>query len=313
MSRRRWTLARAGALTLAVALLSPVDPVVLLAVPAALVVLAFRRGTPLAPAAAVLVLAWLFRDVVGDPDPLWTAVRGWSLLLGGAFVAVTAARRRWSPVGRGLAAVGVAGALTALAGWLRPGLLAELDWWVQRELSGAALAAQRWLPEAVAGAADAWTLSVAQGWRETLHPALLGFASLASLVVGGWAAGRLAGEDVALGAFRDFRFSDHLAWGLAAGVAALLAAPVGEPLGRLGANAVAFVGGLYLLRGVAILYCVGRAAARTAWSAALWIAAGVLLYPIALAAALLLGLGDTWTDVRGRLTGRLAARRAGRS
>lgn len=312
MSRRRWTLARAGVLTLVVALLSPVDPVVLLAVPAALVVLAFRREAPAAVAVAGLVLIWLFRGIAGDTDPLWSAVRGWSLVLGGAFVAVTAARRRWSPVGRGLAAVGVAVALTALVGWARPDLLAEIDWWVQRDLSGATLAMQRWLPEGLAGAADPWTLAVAQGWRETLHPALLGFASLASLVVGWWAAGRLAGEPVTLGAFRDFRFSDHLAWVLAAGLVALLAAPAGEPLGRLGANTVAFVGGLYLLRGVAILYCVGRAAADTGWSAALWVAVGVLLYPIALAAALLLGLGDTWTDVRGRLVGRFAARRAGR-
>lgn len=312
MSRRRWTLARAGVLTLVVALLAPVDPVVLLAVPTALVVLAFHRGAPLAMAAAVLALLWAFRGIGAETDPLWSAVRGWSLVLGGAFVAVTAARGRWSPVGRALAAVCVTGALTALAGWVRPGLLAELDWWVQRDLSGAALAAQRWLPDGLAGAPDAWTLVEAQSWRETLHPALLGFASLASLVVGGWAAGRLAGEEATLGAFRDFRFSDHLAWGLAAGLVALLAAPAGEPLGRLGANAVAFIGGLYLLRGVAILYCVGRAAAATAWSAALWVVAGVLLYPLALAAALLLGLGDTWTDVRGRLVGRLAARRAGR-
>lgn len=312
MSRRRWALARAGALALAVALLSPVDPVVLLAVPAALVVLAFRRGAPLALAAAGLVLIWIFRGIAGEADPLWSAVRGWSLLLGGAFVAVTAVRRRWSPMRRGLAAVGLAAAATALFGRVRPGLLAELDWWVQRDLTGAALAAQRWLPEGIAGAADAWTLGVAQGWRETLHPALLGLSSLASLVVGWWAAGRLAGERVTLGAFREFRFSDHLTWALAAGLLALLAAPTGEPLGRLGANLVAFAGGLYLLRGMAILYCVGRAAAATAWSAALWVAAGVLLYPLALAAALLLGLGDSWTDVRGRLVGRLAAGRTGR-
>lgn len=311
MSRRGWTLARAGVLSLAVALLSPVDPLVLFAVPAALVVLAFRRSSPLALAAGGLVLVWAFRGVAGDVDPLWLAVRGWALALGGAFVAVTALRSRWSLMGRGLSAVAVAAVVAAMAGWLRPGLLAELDWWVQRDLSGAALDAEQWLPGEIGGAVNTWTFVAAKGGRETLYPALLGFASLASLAAGWWAAARLAGEEASLGPFGAFRFSDHLAWVLAAGIV-VLAAPTGDPLGRIGMNVAAFVGGLYLLRGIAILYCVGRAAAETGWSAALWVVAGVLLYPLALAAALLLGLGDTWTDVRGRLAGRLAARRAGR-
>lgn len=310
MRRRGWSLARAGVLALAAALLSPADPVVLVAVPGALMVLAFRRESPPAMAAAALVLAAAFRGLLGGADPLWLAVRGWALALGGAFVAVTVLRSRWSVVARGVAAVAAAGAVTGLAAGIRPGLLEELDWWVKRDLGGAAVAAREWLPDGLWNAAGAWPVAAAQGWREALYPALLGLASLAALAVGWYVTRRLAGDESVLAPFRAFRFGDHLAWGLAAGLA-LLVVPGHESLARAGQNLVAFVGGLYLLRGIAILYCVGRVSVASGWSAALWVVAGVLLYPLALAAALVLGLGDAWTDVRRRLTGRPSARRTG--
>lgn len=310
MSRRGWTLARAGAATLAVALLSPVDPVVLLAVPTAVAVAALRRRSPVAVAAAVLVLAVAFRGVLGGADPLSLAVRGWGLALGGGFVAVTVLRPDWTLVGRGISAVAAAGAVTGVAGAMRPGLLTELDWWVRRDLGGAAVAARQWLPDGVWSAADGWPVAAAQAGREALYPALLAAASLAALSVSWYVSRRIVGDEGGLGSFREFRFDDRLAWGLLAGLALMAGAP-GDGLVRAGQNLVAFLGGLYLLRGIAILYCVGRASAGSARTAALWLVAGVVLYPLAVAAALVLGLGDAWTDVRGRLTRRLAARRTG--
>lgn len=311
MTRRGWALARAGALAAAVVLLSPVNPLVLVAVPAALMLAAFRRDSPATLAAAGILLLLAFGGLTGETSPVWTAERGWALALGGGFVAVTAVRGRWSLTTRSLVAVAVASAAVALAGGVRPGLLAELDWWVKRQLGGAALAARRWLPDAIVAGTDGWSLQRAQAWQETLYPALLGLASLAALGVGGYAVRRLSGRREALAPFRDFGFTDRMAWVLAAGLLVLAAAP-GGAAGRVAGNVVAFAGGLYLLRGVAVLYCVGAAAATSPWSAALIVIAGVLLYPLVLAAALLLGLGDTWIDVRGRLLGALGRRGSGR-
>lgn len=303
-------LARAAALTLAAALVAPVNALVLLAVPAALMLLAFGRRSPLAVGAAALALAAVFRGLGAEPTPLWLAERGWSLVLGGGFVAVTVVRADWSLTARGLAAVVAAASATGLAGWLRPGLLEKLDWWVRRDLSGAALAARRWLPDGLWGAADGGLLLQARGWQEASYPALLGLASLASLAAGWCVLQRVRGREGALGPFREFAFSDHL-FGLLVAALGVVAAPAGETITRLGGNVALFIGGLYLLRGLAVVFYVVGEATASAWSAALWAAAGVLLYPLALPAVLLVGLGDAWTDARTALLDVLGTPRDG--
>lgn len=302
MSTRGWALVRALALALAVALLAPVNAVVLLGVPTAVQLLAFRREEPAALAMAGVLLLVSFTGVRADPEALWMAERGWALVVGGAFVAVTTTRPDGGLLGRGLLAVGGAAAVLAVSGMLRPALLPELDWAIRRELGRGAVAAYDWLSRLGAPGLGLDGLPVfgAVDWQVFLYPALLALSSVAALAVGWFVVARFSGREETLGRFRDFRFSDRLVWILVAGLVLFLL-PIGEVATRLGENAMVFMGGLYLLRGLAVLFWVGAATLTSAWSATLWVAVGVLLYPLVVVAALMLGLSDTWMDVRRRL------------
>lgn len=307
MSARGWALARAGALLLAAAFLTPLSPMVLVGVPLAVMLAAFRNGSPAALALAGGLLLLAFSGVTAEPGPVWMAERGWALALGGGFVAATAVWRERGVLTRGLAAVATALAVTGVVGVLRPTTLAELDWRVERELSGAAVEAYEWIARAgwPAGADGTFSLQEVLSWQVVLHPALLALASLAALAVAWFVVRRLSGDDGPWTPFREFRFREELVWVLVAGLLLFLV-PAGRTVTRLGENAIFFMGGLYLLRGMAVLFWVGSATVTSIWAGALWIAAGVLLYPLAVLAALLLGLGDTWVDLRARLGRRLA-------
>lgn len=305
MSTRGWALIRAALLVVAVALTAPVSPLVLVGVPLAVQLLAFHRREPAALGAAGLILLLAFAGAGGVRDPVWYAERGWALLLAGGFVAAAAVVGQRRVLARAVAAVGVAAAGLALTGLLRPGLLAELDWWVERDLTTAAVSASGWFEALGAGGAGAVSVDRVLAWQGMLYPAFLGFASLAALVLAWFLEQRLAGRRETLGPFRELRFADGLVWIAIAGLVLVLV-PAGEAISRLAQNALVFVGGLYVLRGVAVLFWLGGALATSAWSAALWVAAGVLLYPLALVAALVLGLGDTWVDMRRRLLGVLS-------
>jgi hypothetical protein len=306
MSDRGWSVARAGLLLLAAAFLTPLDPLVLVGVPMAVMLAAFRGRSPVALALAGVLLLLAFSDLPADPGPVWMAERGWALALGGGFVAATALWEDRGVLTRGLAGLAAALGVTGVVAALQPGTLMELDWWVERELSSAALAAHDWIARAGWPSAETGGVSMQEvlSWQVLLHPALLGLASLAALAVGWFVVRRLDGADAVLGPFREFRFRGELVWVLLAGMALFLV-PAGGIATRMGENAIFFMGGLYLLRGMAVLFWVGSATVTSIWSAALWIAAGVLLYPLAVLCALVLGLGDTWVDVRGRLARRI--------
>lgn len=308
MSPRGWSLVRAVALAAAVVLIAPVSPIALAAIPLALQLLAFRRrdAFSLALAAVLLLVSFLGTGGVAR-EPLWYAERAWALFAGGAFVALTVVWSERSTVLRGVLAVGAAFGGVALCGLFDPGLLAELDWWVDRRLATAASSALGLLGEVGGMSEEQAFVRLVQG-QGLLYPAALALATLAALALSRFVVERLSGREEALGPFRDFRFSDHLVWVLVVGLALFLV-PAGDAVSRLAENALLFMGGLYLVRGVAVLFWIGAATVTSGWAAALWIVAGVLLYPVAVVAALLLGLGDTWLDVRGRLAAALDATR----
>lgn len=299
MSTRGWSLVRAGVLVVAVVLTAPVSPLVLVGVPLAVQVVAFRRHRPAALGAAGLLLLLAFAGLGEAQEPVWYAERGWALLLAGGFVAATAVAKDAGVLARAVAAVGVAAAGLAVTGLLHPGLLAELDWWMERELTTASVAASGWL-DAMGGGMTEVPVERVLAWQGLLYPAFLGFASLAALALTWFLEGRLAGRQERLGPFRELRFTDGLVWIAIVGLVLVLL-PVGEVISRLAQNALVFMGGLYVLRGVAVLFWLGAALAGSGWTAALWMAGGLLLYPLALIAALVLGVGDTWVDVRRRL------------
>lgn len=301
MSRRGWALVRATGLALSVVVLSPISPVVLMCVPLAVLLLAFHPRSPFALVAGGLLLVAVFVGGAPDGSPMWHAERAWGLLLAGGFVLATVIRRRASIVLRGVAALGLALTIVAALGALEPRLLGELDWWVGSRLGRAARAGAELLGRnAAVGAELEATLHRIVDVQSVIYPAFLALASLASLSVAWYAVRRLEGMGEALAPLRDFRFSDQLVWILIGGLLLLLL-PVGEAAARLGENAMVFMGGLYLLRGLGVLLWMGAALVTSTWGAVLWTAAAILFYPVVAGAALLLGLGDTWLDLRGRL------------
>lgn len=307
MSPRGWSLVRAAALAVAVVLTAPLSPLVLVAVPLGLQLLAFRHrnGFSLALAGGLLLL--VFAGAGPGREPLWYAERAWGLFLGGAYVALLAVWRERNGVALGVAAVAIAGLATAVSGLIEPGLVAELNWWVDRRLAAAATTAIGLLGE-VGGVPEGEAFVRLLRGQAVLYPAALALASVAALALTRYVMERLSGAVEALGPFREFRFSDHLVWVLVGGLAVFLA-PAGEVLSRVAENALLFMGGLYLVRGVAVLFWIGAATVSSGWTAALWIVAGLLLYPVAVVVALILGLGDTWLDVRSRVAAALGGGR----
>lgn len=300
MSPRGWALVRAGGLALAVVLLSPLSPVVVVLLPVAVLLAAFHHRRPVALAVAAAIVWMAFASAPPDPGPLWYASRAWALILGGVFVGASVLLPGMRVLTRAIAAVAGAFALVAFSGLVRPGLLAELDWWVGQELARAARAAT-----AMVGGPDLWerlgtSASGIVDVQVMLYPGLLALASLAALGVAWFVVARFEGGLEPLAPLREFVFSDQLVWVLVGGLLLFLL-PLGELGARVGENAVLFMGGLYLLRGLGILVWLAAGAIGSAWTAALWGLAALLFYPVIVGAALLMGLSDTWLHLRERL------------
>ena len=130
-----------------------------------------------------------------------------------------------------------------------------------------------------------------------LYPAMLAIASLAALAVAWWGYRRLTDSDgVPLAPMREFRFADHLVWVLIAG-AILLVAPIGDVAARAGANLATFMAVLYVLRGAAIVIALTGVGGAGMFLMGVM---AVLLLPLVASAALIIGLSDTWLDLRRR-------------
>jgi hypothetical protein len=104
-------------------------------------------------------------------------------------------------------------------------------------------------------------------------------------------------EGAPLPRLREFRFNDHLIWGVVAALLILVLPRLG-PLAPVGGNLAAFFGALYMLRGLGVLVALG--AVLGGGPAALAIVAMLVLAPLAAILALALGVTDTWVDWRGR-------------
>lgn len=178
----------------------------------------------------------------------------------------------------------------------------NLDWTLSRRVRDAAAdAASVW---AGATSLGDWAAQVAGSLYRVaeiqviIQPALAALASMAALGVAWWAYRRLSVRDRApLGSLREFRFRDDLIWVLIVGIL-LVVLPLGESAVRAGSNLLAFMGALYMLRGVAVLLVLlGVHGAGGAIVAAV---ALFLLYPVVLTASVVLGVTDTWFDLRAR-------------
>ncbi len=298
---RRRSFWRAVSLAGLVVLLSPLSssllgPATLVLLPTALFLIAFQRRRR-ASVLLALGLSALAAIGVGGAQDLWYVERGWAVLVGGGFVATTAVLPDRPLFERATLAVILAISAVVGLGLLRSDLLVGLDWRIaglfDSTLSQFDLAGRR-------GASLVEAMRTISDVAKRIYPALLVLASLAALGCTSYIAGRMAGEEAPLGPMRQFRFSDHLAWLLVLGLA-LLVLPVGVWAARTGGNVVAVMGGLYVLRGAAVLVWLGTSVVSSTWSIALWTVAALLFYPVTLGTAFVMGLSDTWLDLRRRL------------
>lgn len=298
------------ALVLAVLALSVVQPLPLVIVPLALLLVALPPRSPgrVALAAALCVVA--FAGGSDGGDALWYAERGWALVLGAWFVVSVVVWPTARFLSRAMAAT-VAAIVTAAAIFLvTPGAAWQrLDWSMTRRLRGAAAEmAALWSGGAAGDAGDVGA-SISSAIRQAaelqalVYPALLALASVAGLAVAWWAFRRTAvREPRPLAPLREFRFRDELVWLVIVGIL-LTVLPLGGGLVRTGSNLLLFMGVLCALRGVGVLLVL--AGGLGLGGVVMAVVAAVLLYPVAVAGTVLVGLSDTWLDLRSR--GRSAA------
>lgn len=296
----------------------PIEQTLLLlaAVVAACALVAWKNGGRLSLAIVwVAIAALLLSSPVGPPDSAynWMA-RGWTLLLAASFGLVSIFIGTESLFPRALSALAVATSLSfalvlvAPGGPTRVGNAMATEFNRRNDQSIASLrqvSGQPGWKELVERSPSLQRLSeesevqlaAIPKWSTILMPALLALESLAALALGWALFHRMSGVALGppLGKLRDFRFNDHLVWGVAVGASIFLLQAFAE--GRnAGLNLLVFFGFLYVLRGFGILAWMSRTRALTF----LLVALAVFAWPLVAALAFGLGLGDTWLDLRTR-------------
>ncbi len=237
----------------------------------------------------------------GDREGLWWTERGWALLVGGWFVALTIGRPGTGFLPRALTSVAGAAAVAAPLVIVRGGLWNAVDWQVSQRVHAylsSVIEGMRQLqqPESLSPV----VVTTLNGMAETqiqVFPATAALASIAALGVAWWLYLRVAqGDDQGLKPLREFRFNDHLVWLFVGGLALVLVG--GEGFDRAGSNAVVFMSGLYVLRGAAVVMFFG--VGQSLLSVFFLVLALLFIWPMVAISALVIGIGDTWLDLRER-------------
>jgi hypothetical protein len=299
--RGRWSAA--FALTVVVLLVSVVDALALVMLPLALLMVALpaeRRARWFLVGVGMWILALLFGG-----GPLAVVSRGWSLMIGATFLSITLIRPEWDVITRALTTVLISIVVGGIA-LVASGDVSELDATIREHfvtMSSATLGdLQTRMPEATWLADMSVATERIASLQGELFPALLALQSIAALALVAWWVRRLGRSDneaFLLGRLRDFRFSDHLIWVLI-GALAVLVMRLGPVESRIALNLLVFMGALYALRGFAVFVFLAKGI-QSIPAMILGLVALVVLYPVALTAALMMGVSDTWLDVRNRI------------
>ena len=289
------------ALTLIAAGFSVLNPALIIFVPLAFMLVALPPRKPWLVMIALVLLASTFVAPSGGAA-LWWFGRGWALILSAWFILAIALMPGSGVLGRALAAVGGSAATVGLVFLANRSGWHQLDWAVGTQLRAGASDIVAFWGDRVQDKPWASELASAiygfTAFQANTYPALLGIASLAGLALAWWLWRRLSIQELRpLGALRDFRFRDELIWVVVTG-ALLMVLPLENAAGRAGANLLTFMAALYAVRGFAVMLALfGAPSLLGALFGALLL---VMLYPIVMATTLMVGLTDTWLDLRAR-------------
>ena len=293
---------RAGVLCILVLLTSTARPSVLVAVPFLLLV-----GTNALRGYAILgaTLIAIIIVVAGPYDGMWYLERGWALLLGGCFVGLSIVRPKMKISDRALEAVFGALVLAAILMTLMSGAWNIVDWVISDRVRAT-------VAQVIAlGGSEGLAPALMTAFYQTaevqilIFPALTALASMSALLLSWWLFIFFSGRsEEALGSVKDFRFNDHLIWMLVVGLF-LLFTRWSEPLQRLGSNAVVFIGALCAVRGAAVIVFITGGFSVLGY--AMTLLGLVIVPPIVLGGAVLIGIADIYLDFRKR-SEQLAAR-----
>ncbi|CAN5562707.1 hypothetical protein BH09GEM1_BH09GEM1_24240 [soil metagenome] len=258
------------------------------------------------------------------PGSFYNLVRGWSLLLAGAFGLICLFGSQRPFFSRALSTLSLAMVIALVMsarGPLTPSRASEAVTveFARRNTESMTMlrAFLKEHPDMLSAMPQVGTLPEAFEQQLTLvaqtgvglFPALLLLESLVALALAWATFHRLSRTRLGapLGPLKDFRFNDQLVWGLIAGLAIVFVPALGF-LGGVGRNLLVFFGALYAIRGFGVLSWF---LAPGALAAALFVGFAMLWWPVLNAVAVLgfvflaltafgLGLGDTWADWRRR-------------
>lgn len=246
------------------------------------------------------IVAWTVLWLFQPAGVATQIIRGGGIMVTGAFVAAVL----WRPerLGRSVAiavATGLAGTLwwTWILGvtWERIEFALTRATWATYQTMARSMAAFDG-PGAAKDAAAGIALMV------RLFPGLTVLAAGTGLLVAWAVYQRVALRPVGGPAapFINFRGSDHLLWGLVVPLAILIS-PARDTLDLVAVNALLVFGVIYVIRGAAILTWFMRSKSRLgSLGLGLLAIAALFVLPIAGSGLLLLGIVDTWIDIRRR-------------
>ena len=243
--------------------------------------------------------------MAGPYDGMWYLERGWALLLGGCFVGLSIVRPKMKISDRALEAVFGALVLVAILMTLMSGAWNIVDWVISDRVRAT-------VAQVIAlGGSEGLAPALMTAFYQTaevqilIFPALTALASMSALLLSWWLFIFFSGRsEEALGPVKNFRFNDHLIWMLVVGLF-LLFTRWSEPLQRLGSNAVVFIGALCAVRGAAVIVFITGGFSVLGYAMTLF--GLVIVPPIVLGGAVLIGIADIYLDFRKR-SEQLAAR-----
>jgi len=309
----------------------PVDETMVLFVPAmaACALVGWWAGGRVFSAVLWVALAYF---VAGQPiaatGVFANLLRGWTLLLAGAFGIACVLGRSRPFFTRAMSAVAGAFALALVMSLLSPVTLSGTSAAVVDEFARRNTEFLDFLNKTITSNETQWRnlteklpsfalvpdqagpqLEAMSRVGHMLFPALLALESLAALGLAWAVYHRLSRQRIGapLSPLRDFRFNDQLVWGLIIGLITLVV-PSLASLRGLGANLVLFFGALYALRGLGVLAWF---MSPGTFATAIITGSVLVLVPVVNVIAILgfmtlgvtalgLGVGDTWADWRNR-------------